>query len=345
MQGIKTVAEKISSAGASALPFTLLQKICGYPLFLPFYHTISDRPLAHISPIYPVRDARLFEKDLDFLLKHFRPLGLEEVLQIVAGDKEKVKNGFFLSFDDGLTETESIIAPILLRKGIPAAFFVNSGFIDNKALFYRYKAALIISHCNERPLNVNSYRAITNCLGKSVTSPIELSHLLLSIRYDEQYKLDELAQILGISFSDFLAMHKPYLSQGQVKKLLTQGFHIGAHSIDHPMYKYIPLAEQIRQTEQSLLYLNEVYGIKQRLFAFPFTDDGVSKSFFDHFYKNDLSLDLSFGGAGLKKDIYPRHLQRYPIEGSMLSAAKIIPQEYFYYLLKKPFGKNTIKRA
>jgi hypothetical protein len=34
--------------------------------------------------------------------------------------------------------------PILRRKGVPATVFVNSDFVDNQDLFFRFKAALII---------------------------------------------------------------------------------------------------------------------------------------------------------------------------------------------------------
>lgn len=43
-----------------------------------------------------------------------------------------------------------VILPILEAKGIPATFFINSGFIDNKDLFFRFKASFLIDELHKR---------------------------------------------------------------------------------------------------------------------------------------------------------------------------------------------------
>ena len=48
------------------------------------------------------------------------------------------------ALDDGLSGCHRYIAPLLRKKGIPASFFLNNRFIDNKSLFYRYKASLLV---------------------------------------------------------------------------------------------------------------------------------------------------------------------------------------------------------
>ncbi|WP_262708643.1 polysaccharide deacetylase family protein [Natronoflexus pectinivorans] len=51
---------------------------------------------------------------------------------------------FHLTFDDGLSEIYHETIPILEKKGIPATIFLNTGFIDNKKMFYRFKSSLVI---------------------------------------------------------------------------------------------------------------------------------------------------------------------------------------------------------
>jgi len=123
------------------------------------------------------------------------------------------------------------------------------------------------------------------------------------------------------------------------------GFSIGAHSIDHPEYFNLKIQDQLDQTIESINWVKEKLNPKHNLFAFPFTDYGVSKQFFDHIYNDhNLNLDLSFGCAGFKDDYHPRHLQRLPIEISKQSASNVITKEYFAYLLKRIIGKNKIVR-
>ena len=102
------------------------------PVFQPFYHIVSNNKLPHILN-YNYRKVSQFEKELDFYLKYFKPVTLEELVS----NKNLDDKIFHLSFDDGLKECAEIIAPILLKKGIPATFFVNPGFVGNQQLFHK----------------------------------------------------------------------------------------------------------------------------------------------------------------------------------------------------------------
>ncbi|NCB09485.1 MAG: hypothetical protein EOM73_15150, partial [Bacteroidia bacterium] len=94
------------------------------PPFLPFYHVVSDQKLPHIQN-YPFRTVRQFQSELDFFLKHFKPVSLQYLIE----NPKTTEKIFHISFDDGLKECAEIIAPILLQKGIPATFFINPGFV------------------------------------------------------------------------------------------------------------------------------------------------------------------------------------------------------------------------
>ncbi|MCL2246335.1 MAG: polysaccharide deacetylase family protein, partial [Lentimicrobiaceae bacterium] len=120
------------------------QAITKQKILLPFYHTVAELQLPHIQHLYRMKTVKEFLEDLDFLLKHFEPISAEMLYHFHVNKMVPQKPVFHLTFDDGLKEIYEIVAPILLQKGIPATFFVNSGFVDNKALFYRYHASLAV---------------------------------------------------------------------------------------------------------------------------------------------------------------------------------------------------------
>src|SRR5687767_2369317 len=128
---------------SSFMPLSALFKISRKRLFCPFYHLVSNEDVPHIKHLYSFKNVHQFRKDLDVLLKNFIPIDLPDLSKIVREGSMK-KNGFFLSFDDGLSECYHVIAPILKEKGVPATFSINSAFVDNKNLFYRYQASIII---------------------------------------------------------------------------------------------------------------------------------------------------------------------------------------------------------
>ncbi|HLP52042.1 MAG TPA: polysaccharide deacetylase family protein [Chitinophagales bacterium] len=303
------------------LPVDALASLSGQNFILPFYHIVSNADCPHIKNLYRVKTEKEFEADLDFLLKHYQPIEANDLNDALAG-KFRNKKTFLLTFDDGLRECHDVIAPILLRKGIPAIFFLNSDFIDNKALMFRYKVSLLIEQLKG--------------------DNIGLAQRLKAERTDSSV-IAETASQLNYSFDTFLKTQQPYLTSAQVQSLISKGFTMGAHSCNHPYYEDISLQEQLRQTFDSLKFIQQQFGVKEKLFAFPFTDFGVKHEFFNTIFSQQ-QIDFSFGGAGFKHDVSPRHLQRLAMEQS-IGAEEIIRTEYLYYLLKMPLMKNTIARS
>ena len=297
------------------------------PVFQPFYHVVSNEKLPHILN-YKYRNTEQFEKELDFYLKYFKPVSLAELVSYKKWD-ERI---FHLSFDDGLKECAEIITPILLKKGVPATFFVNPGFVDNQQLFHKYKASLILNRLYETSnQKVEHYLKEQNLQGKEI---LKASILQVNI-------LDEAAAVLGINFKDFLEKQKPYLTTEQIFELKRQGFSIGAHSFNHPEFWKITEEEQLVEVKKSMDWLVEKVNPEIRAFSFPFTDSGVSLKVLKSL-KSDNICDVTFGTAGIKYDQFGNHFQRYPVEqpGDFRQNLKA---ELVYLALRKLIGKATVK--
>jgi len=292
----------------------LLQFITKKRIVLPFYHTVAEHSLSHIKHLYRMKTVTEFRKDLEFLLKNYQPIDMETLYHLHINKVVPKKTFFHLTFDDGLKEAYEVVAPILLEKGVPATFFVNSAFVNNKALFYRYHASLSIE-------NLSRKGELTD----------KLKTELLMCQYQEREKLFQYFSPQQVA--DFLNTEQPYLTAEQIQTLSKQGFTIGAHSIDHPYYHQIPLAEQLRQTRESLDFVATVVNQKLRLFAFPFTDFKVSKDFFKEIQPD---VDLCFGTANLKNDEIPFNLQRVAGERDRAeSMSVILRKEYLKYLVRR----------
>lgn len=328
---------------AGTIPTKLLIGLTRQRLLLPFYHIISDTPPVHVKHLYAIKGREQFIHDLDFLMQHYTPISVETLNDTVYHQKKLPKNAFLLSFDDGLSECHDIIAPILKRKGIPAIFFLNSAFVDNKALMFRYKASILIDHLEKYP----NQSDVLLTVAKKHQFPLlpSTKETLLSVRWQKQPLLDDLAVRLKINFGEFLEQHQPYLTSSQVLSMKQDGFDFGNHSINHPTYFKIPLSEQIYQTVESQSVLNNFFELEKKYFAFPFTDFGVSSTYFDTILKKH-NFNLTFGGAGIKKELIQGHLQRIGLEEEINRPARtIIHTAYCYYILKAFLGKNTIHRS
>ncbi|MEM9824834.1 MAG: polysaccharide deacetylase family protein, partial [Bacteroidota bacterium] len=244
----------------------------GQDLIFPFYHAIQgSKKLPHIQQLYTPRNEQQFRADLDCLLQHFTPIGLTDLLDHLQNGKKLPRPAFHLSFDDGLREVYDFAFPILKEKGIPATVFLNSAFVDNRDLFFRYKASLLIETLTTSPLPQNLLEQIGELLQiKPTFSNVTLRQKILNITYSEKEILDEIAQICSYRFDDFLQSQKPYLDHRQISALIKAGFSIGAHSVDHPLYAQLPLTQQIKQTQESINWIVEQFELPYKCFAFPF---------------------------------------------------------------------------
>ena len=307
--------KKIISASASLIPLRFLKTGSSTPILLPFYHLVNNDELP-FRKNYDYPDINRLQSDLDYLLKYFMPVSLEELL---SGSYPK--NSFHLSFDDGLSSCSKIIAPILKEKGIPATFFINPAFVNNKDLFHRYKTSILQEFFEKNNLNVN-----------------------LENTYADIDSIDETAKDVGIDWQEYLANEKPYMSLDEIIELQNDGFTIGAHSWDHPEFWLLDSERQLDEIKESMKWVVDNFSPSIKAFAFPFTDTGVSDEVFEKIKKENI-CDITFGTAGIKKELIPDHFQRLALD--LPGGKKIAPRiksEYLAFHLKRFFNKHIVRR-
>jgi len=327
------------------IPQKLLIRWSRQDLVFPFYHTVSDKPMPHVRHVYRVRSFKQFSKDLEFLLKHYRPVDPDTLISFQKG-RSHGKPSMFLSFDDGLSEIYELVAPLLIKKGVPAGFFVNSAFIDNRDLFFRYKSSLLLDRLEKIDYSPSLLKKLQDLYDLAEPSKKCVREFLLGISCMNRFELDEIAKLFDLDFASFLSVKKPYMSLEQLKDLSNQGFQIGAHSKEHLLFEDLSLEDMVFQYRESMEFVVNNIDPDCGIFSFPFTDHGVPARFFEAIREKGMPrLDSSFGTAGLKKDPLSFHHQRIPMESGRASASRLIKGEYLYYLVKGMVGKNEIIRT
>ena len=253
--------------------------------------------------------------------------------------KKLPNRSFLLTFDDGLREFHDVVAPILLEKGIPAVCFLNSGFIDNKDMFFRFKQSLIYNHYKQKKITKTNLLDAMRLIGLQIKSPLGI----FKVSYEDKNLLNELAIKTGVNFQEVLNSDKPYMTTDQIRDLSMKGFVFGGHSIDHPEFQSLSSDDQEIQLRTSIEKTIEMTNQKIRLFSFPFTDFGVKSSFFTSIFNAENSMaDMTFGCAGLKHDPFHLHIQRIPVEIKNLKIQNVLNAEYCYYMLRSVLNRNMV---
>jgi peptidoglycan/xylan/chitin deacetylase (PgdA/CDA1 family) len=340
---MKPLFKKILQVVSYCIPRGGLGKFIRFPLLAPFYHIVSNEEVPHVKHLFGFRTIDEFQKDMEFFLKYYRPLTLDDLLVHARNGRPLAKNCFFLSFDDGLRENHDIIAPILKKMGIPATFFVTTATLDNADMLYRHKASLLVSHLLS--LQQRNIPQIRSVLARHGIHTCDFVAGVLSVQYKNRKALDKIAQSFDLDFEQYLARRRPYLSTSEIKRLLSEGFAVGAHSVDHPFYPELSIEDQLRQTEESVNVMTHAFELNYRAFAFPFSDKGVSKRFFAGVLANN-TVDVVFGSSAFLNDEYfPFGIQRLGMEGQPYSAGDILHMAETKFLIRLMTGTAGTKRG
>lgn len=316
------------SKGASWIPMSWVRPLSGVSLVVPFYHVVGDHYLPHVSNLYRFRNVQEFRQDLEFFTRNFKPVSLSDIVDALDGRGTLPPSCFHLTFDDGFREAYDIIAPILRRAGIPATFFIPTSFLDNGGMPLHNELSLLLDRLESSNPPSRAERARFESLLPPARRPFSsLRERVLSIRYAQRSVVAALAEALDVDLRQYVLDYQPHLSSDELADLLRQGFSVGSHSCDHPLYSDLPLDEQFAQTRVSMELLISRFGISPKAFAFPFNDSGVRPELFSKFFAEPL-LNVSFGTSGLIRHFNPRNIQRISMEKTAAPAEHIVARQF-----------------
>jgi peptidoglycan/xylan/chitin deacetylase (PgdA/CDA1 family) len=262
------------------------------PLIL-YYHAVSDENLPHIRHLYKYKNLDFFQKDLDYLQKHYSMISPADLLE----GKPLPNDSCLLTFDDGFRECSEIIAPILLERGINAAFFIN-----NNDIYYRNKLSILIDLLDRNEYTQTQLECCNAIFPDNIVSGKSLKEAILTIGYFEREKADRALEILGFDLHGYLQEAKPYMTTTQIEDLYNKGFYIGSHSIDHAPLSKLNFQEQLDQMIIGMDTIQTEFNLPYRIASLPHNDRGLEGQFFHAMRDN---MDLLFGGHGLA------HLTKY----------------------------------
>ena len=325
------------------IPFSVWHRINSIRLVVPHWHIVSDQEVPHVNGLYRSRNIRQFRADLEFFLQNYFPVTEVDVIRHLYDGLLLPPRSVLFTFDDGFREINDVVAPILRAKGIPAVFFLITSTVDNKKMSDAQKKSLLVNSLSGRQSSASLDEANRLLSLAGVSPNSNLTSRIRAVSFHQRHVLDGLERVLNIDFQWYLTTQKPYLSSEHVEELVRQGFGIGAHSVDHPLYEELSLDQQLVQTRESIRWLSEHFRIQCCSFAFPYRDSGVSLDFFRVMYAEG-EMKLSFGTGGLIPHPFPYNLPRFSLERTDLTAAEVLAGQFGRRFIRWKLGISYNER-
>lgn len=316
----------------------MLHKMAGVNPLIINYHMVSDKHLPYIVNLYRYRNINSFNKEIKFLARNYHVLGLQEFIHIIRTDAKLPDKSLLITFDDGFREIFDYAAPILLEHTVPATFFLTNDFIDNKVWGHDNIKSLIIDKLKKEPnlaFKLSEHFHSVNHLENLISQ-------IIKIPYKSREKLDNIASLLELDLNQMLLSQKPYLTTDQINHLISSGFTIGSHSLDHADFRELSLDEQLNHLSESIEDIRKRFGIDYSVFAFPYTDLGVSQEFFSRISG---WMDATFGTQGHLRDELKTHFQRINLEKFPQRTKRMLKYYYLHSIGHKILGKGIIRHT
>ncbi len=95
------------------------------------YHSISNE----IEPDETVTPEE-FEKQLQYIKENYKVISLEEAVEYIQTDIEKISGSIVITFDDGYRDNYRHAYPLLKKHSFPATIFLVSDFINSNSSKY-----------------------------------------------------------------------------------------------------------------------------------------------------------------------------------------------------------------
>ena len=110
------------------------------------YHRVAPRVQNGFSLDRAVLDSdpAEFERHMSFIASACSPIDLAQLLAYQRGEAELPRNPVLVTFDDGYRDNREHALPVLRRHGIKAVFFVASGFVAERRLFWWDRIAYLL---------------------------------------------------------------------------------------------------------------------------------------------------------------------------------------------------------
>jgi peptidoglycan/xylan/chitin deacetylase (PgdA/CDA1 family) len=106
------------------------------------HHRVGEPPGDRERELVPTLSTRRFEERLEILQQRFRVVPASHVVEAARARRRREPVPIALTFDDDLRSHLDVVAPILLRGGLPATFFVGPPLPPGAAFWWEDLQAL-----------------------------------------------------------------------------------------------------------------------------------------------------------------------------------------------------------
>ena len=233
------------------------------------FHRIGDSSNSLFDHNLWSATAENFERQIAFLADNFDIIGLADLEDALSQPRGQ---SVLLTFDDGYRDNFSVAFPILKSHGVPATFFIATGFIDRPSVPVWDELSWMARTTSETTLVANEW----------LTSPVSLfgadrasgfQQLLRVYRTNSNELLGEyldfLADALGTGRCPASMAADLWMSWEMLREMRDGGMTFGGHTVTHPILANLSADQQCWEVGECRNRLIDELQLPVEAFSYP----------------------------------------------------------------------------
>lgn len=252
------------------------------------YHYVRDLKHSKYSGIKGL-DVELFKEQIGYLLKYYKVIRMEELIEAVKKQLKLPNNSLLLTFDDAYIDHFEAVFPVLDKLGIQGSFFPSAKAIQEHQVLAVNKIHFILALVEDKKRIISEIYSFMDKFREeySLESNTYYDNKLKfeECRFDTkevvfikrmlQRELPEKLRdiIINFLFNEYVSKDEDlfsrelYMNIDQLKCMRRKGMYIGSHGYDHCWLSILSREQQFKEIRLSIEFLKEI-GCNTENFAF-----------------------------------------------------------------------------
>lgn len=254
---------------------SLLRKNRHQELTILAYHRIGgpvgvdDYPYDHDLVSATVKG---FEWQMKYLKKNFNPVTFRQVKASLEGSVRLPPRAVIVSFDDGFDDNYRFAFPVLKQLGVPATFFVSTGYLGKPETFWFDRVVYLMKNTSQRRLVIDLEGAPTELDADMSGRYRQAIDLVVALRaVADTKRLELLASVnrqLGSALPASDELSRP-MSWEMVIEMAAAGMEIGSHTVSHPNLVQLTSERLVQELTESRQVVEKHTGQQPVVIAYP----------------------------------------------------------------------------
>ncbi len=199
-------------------------------------------------------DRKTFRDQLRWLKGIMEPTDLAGLVRWQSGEWTNSKGPVLITFDDGYRNNVTEAAPILKQEGVPALFFLTTGYIGTARTLWPDEIRMRVLHCLLPSLRMPSGEIVHVPSARPERQQLADRIARLSKQLEENARSEFLAylrsEIPAVEIMDDPEA-RAFMNWDEARKLRAMGFKVGAHTVQHPILSRVERSRVAIELKQS----------------------------------------------------------------------------------------------